>query len=136
MCSGECQQAYELVSKHLEIAIAERNELRKQLAQLPKYVDEYNFQPSGTTLTVNPQSRNVEKITRIRGYCQFGTNGPTLTLGERAIPVNIGEIDEEFGPDGILLKPGDKRTLTSDSGTAGIMWLELLGQEMGDQGVF
>lgn len=106
------------------------NTIKKQLRTLPKWVDEYLYQPSGTTLTVKPQSRNVEKITSICCYCQNGS--AYLILGDRTLPLSQGlTIMENLG---FLLKPDDKRTL--NQATAGILWLELFGEEMGDQGLF
>lgn len=127
MCQVEAEKL-KVLEGEVDRLHKDNSELIKQLKALPKYIDEYDSQPSGTTLNVPPKTRNIERITSIFAYAATGP--VTLTLGDRTIPLSVGltEIDNKS----FLLKYTDKRTLTT-GGAAGLLFLELMGEAMGDQ---
>lgn len=113
--------------------------IKSMQRDIPKIVDEYLYMQNATTLTLLPQSQNMEMITGIF-VVVTAPGGGTLTLpgryGNRVIPVNQGNTFFPVGTDnnGLLLNNGDARTLTQ--GTAGILGLELFGIEIPDKGTF
>jgi len=94
------------------------------LALFPAYVDEFGVQPNGTILTVQAQSRNVERITSILAVTS--TAGGQLTLGTRSIPLPIGV--SIFHGLSLILHFDDPRQLTQNS--AGYLYLELMGEQV------
>jgi hypothetical protein len=113
--------------------------IKKMQRDIPVIVDEYLYMQNATSLSLLPQSQNLEMITGIFVVCT-AAGGGTLTLpgryGLRTIPINQGNTFLPVGTDnnGLILNNGDARTLTQ--GTAGLLGLELFGVEIPDKGVF
>ena len=113
--------------------------IKSMQRDIPKVVDEYLYMANATTLTLLPQSQNLEMITGVLAIVT-AAGGGTLTLpgryGNRVIPLNQGNTFLAVGTEnnGLLLNNGDTRTLTQ--GTAGLLGLELFGVELPDKGVF
>jgi hypothetical protein len=101
-----------------------RRVLVQQLRTLPALVDEYLYLSSVSSLSLSPQSSNVEVIHAVLAYVQYGP--ATLTLGQRVIPLPSGlsTLDHKV----FLLKKDDVRTLVQAQ--AGQLSLELMGEEM------
>lgn len=113
--------------------------IKSMQRDIPKIVDEYLYMSNATTLTLLPQSQNLEMITGIFAVVT-AAGGGTLTLpgryGIRTIPLNQGNTFLAVGTDnnGMVLNNGDSRTLVQNS--AGILGLELFGVELPDKGFF
>jgi hypothetical protein len=105
----------------------------EQMRKIAPIVDEYQYAATDTKVTVHPQTHNLEKITCILAYVQYVSTTATLTLGDRTLPIPAGltKLDNV----GFLLRERDKRTLVSDSATAGIISLELFGEVLPEFGV-
>lgn len=101
--------------------------------QIPTYVDEKQYASGQTTLTIQRQSENLQRITTV--FCTISAaGGGTLTLNDRIIPLPQGNTVLRFGDPGLLLRAGDVRQLTQTA--SGAMGLELLGYETADRGIF
>ena len=101
--------------------------------QIPTYVDEKLYTSGQTTLTIQPQSENLQRITTI--FCTISAaGGGTITLNDRIIPVPQGNTIFHIGEPGLLLRANDVRQLTQTA--SGPMGLELIGYETADRGIF
>ena len=112
--------------------------IKKVQRDIPIYVDEYLYMQNATSLTLLPQSQNLELITAIFAVVS-APGGATLTLGGslgtvRTIPLPQGNSMLQLPNNGMLLNNGDKRQLVQ--GTAGLLGLELFGIELPDKGVW
>lgn len=109
--------------------------IKKSQREIPVIVDEYLYMQNSVSLTLLPQSQNLEMITGVFVVCT-AAGGGTLTLGRRTIPLNQGNTFLPLGTDnnGMILNNGDARTLIQNS--AGLLGLELFGVEMPDKGAY
>lgn len=107
--------------------------VKKLQRDIPVYVEEYLYAQGATTLTVQPQSQNLELITNVFAVVT-AAGGATLTIGDRTIPLPQGNTLLPLGRYGLLLNNGDTRTITQTA--AGLLGLELIGIELPDKGVF
>lgn len=115
--------------------------IKSMQRDIPKIVDEYLYMQNATTLTLLPQSQNLQMITGIFAVVT-ASGGGTLTLGpqgggkNRIIPLPQGNSFIAVGTatNGMLLNNFDTRLLTQTS--AGALGLELFGVELPDKGVF
>lgn len=112
--------------------------VKKMQRDIPIYVDEYLYMQNATTLTLLPQSQNLELITCVL-VVVTASGGGTLTLGghtgaTRTIPLAQGNSIFQLPNNGMLLNNTDVRQVTQ--GTAGLLGLELFGVELPDKGVF
>lgn len=112
--------------------------VKKLQRDIPIFVDEYLYMQNATTLTLLPQSQNLELITCIFAVVS-AAGGATLTLGgatktQRIIPLPQGNTLLRLGENGMLLNNGDTRQIVQ--GTAGALGLELFGLELPDKGAF
>lgn len=128
------------IMQHIETYTQRVEKLIQHLQlSIPKYVDEYLYGQGLTTLTVNPQSQNLEMILSIIAVVSTPAGG-TLTLGSggigtpRTIPLPMGVTTFNFTGSGMLLTNNDLRQITQAN--AGTIGLELLGVELVDKGVF
>ncbi len=114
------------------------NMIKKMQRDIPVFVDEYLYMQNATSLSLLPQSQNLELITGILAVVS-APGGATLTLGQggraRTIPLPQGNTFLAIGDThGMLLNNGDTRQVVQ--GTAGLLGLELFGLELPDKGVF
>lgn len=111
--------------------------VKKLQRDIPIFVDEYLYMQNSTSLTLLPQSQNMELITGIFAIVTAATGG-TLTLdgryGTRTIPLPQGNTFLTLSGNGMVLNNGDRRILTQT--TAGALALELFGVEIPDKGVW
>lgn len=112
--------------------------IKRLQRDIPIFVDEYLYMQNATTLTLQPQSQNLELITCVFAVVS-AAGGATLTLGgatktQRIIPLPQGNTLLRLGDNGMLLNNGDTRQITQ--GTAGLLGIELFGVELPDKGVF
>lgn len=112
--------------------------VKKMQRDIPLYVDEYLYMQNSTTLTLLPQSQNLELITCVL-VVVTASGGGTLTLGghtgaTRTIPLAQGNTLFQLPNNGMLLNNTDLRQVTQ--GSAGLLGLELFGVELPDKGVF
>ena len=112
--------------------------IKKMQREIPIFVDEYLFSQNATTLTVLPQSQNLECISSIFAVVT-APGGGTLTLGgssgqTRTIPLSQGNSHFYFGQYGMLLNNGDTRQITQTA--AGSLGLVLFGFELPDKGTW
>jgi hypothetical protein len=94
-------------------------------ARIPAYVFEMAYQPSATSVTCSPQTRNMERITGILAVVPSGSTG-TVILGQAIIPVVSG-LNNLTGI-GFLLNASDVRNLTITQ--AGTLALYLFGEQL------
>lgn len=107
--------------------------IKKLQRDIPIFVDESLYMQNSATLTLLPQSQNLELITTIIAIVT-SAGGATLTLGRRTFPLGQGNLVIQLPGNGMLLNNGDTRQLVQSS--AGLLGLELLGVELPDKGVF
>ena len=112
--------------------------VKKMQRDIPIYVDEYLYMQNATTLTLLPQSQNLELITCVL-VVVTASGGGTLTLGghtgaTRTIPLAQGNSIFQLPNNGMLLNNTDVRQVVQ--GSAGLLGLELFGIELPDKGVF
>lgn len=112
--------------------------IKKMQRDIPVYVDEYLYSQNSTTLTLLPQSQNLELITCVIAVVT-ASGGGTLTIGghtggTRTIPLPQGNSIFMMGEKGMLLNNTDLRQVTQ--GTAGLLGLEMFGIELPDKAVF
>lgn len=112
--------------------------IKKVQRDIPVFVDEYLYMQNATTLSVLPQSQNLELITAVLAVVT-APGGATLTLGGslgtvRTIPLVQGNTLFQLPGHGMLLNNGDARKIVQ--GTAGLLGLELFGAELPDKGVW
>ena len=109
--------------------------MKNMQRSIPIFVDEYLYMQNATTLTLLPQSQNMENITAIFAVVT-ASGGATLSIGSppRTIPLPQGNSFFLLGDYGMTLNNGDSRVLTQAS--AGLLGLELFGYEIPDKGPF
>jgi hypothetical protein len=95
---------------------------------IPIYVDERLYATGVTSLSLSPQSNNLEIITSIFATC---TSNATITLNDRTIAITTGNFS--LTNVGFLLRSNDTRIITQAS--AGVLSLELMGYELLDKGM-
>lgn len=127
MCTT-CQQFTGLVDQHIK----QLDQLSKKLkTEMVASVDESLYAQNATSITLQPQSYNLEEIhSLIAVVSQPG--GATLVLGARSFPLPQGTTFW-YGLK-FRITHADPRTLTAT--TAGTMSLELMGIEVPDKGPF
>lgn len=109
--------------------------MKNMQRSIPIYVDEYLYMQNATTLTLLPQSQNLENITAVFAIVT-ASGGATLTIGTPARTITLPQGNSFFplGNTGMILNNGDSRVLTQAS--AGLLGLELFGFEIPDKGPF
>lgn len=106
--------------------------IKKMQRDIPVYVDERLYMQNATTLTLLPQSQNLELITGLLAVVT-ASGGATLTLGDRTIPLAQGNTFFNLAGNGFLLNNGSTRQIVQT--VAGELGLELFGIELPDKGV-
>lgn len=98
-------------------------------------VDEYAISQSATTINLNSQSTNFERITNLVAYC--GPNAGRVTIGDRQIIIPAATCFTLAGVWRISatdVRRIESVTLTAGSvsgvGAAGLLFLELFGTEI------
>lgn len=127
MCE-HCEQNQQFQEKLINLV---KEELLKARAQTPRYLTNarlYLISATSLNFLAHQQTQSLIRVTTI--VVQTSSAG-TLTIAERTWPIN-GFTVLPLEPDGLLVKPEDNITLTQ--GSAGLLSLELLGQEMADRG--
>lgn len=96
-------------------------------ARIPAYVEEYGYAEIAGSLTVVPQTKQLERITCIIASVPSGATAH-LILGQRiSIPLVSG--NNILAPISILLQPSDPRSLQLDGGATGTLMLLLTGEQ-------
>jgi hypothetical protein len=96
-------------------------------ARIPAYVEEFGYAESAGSLTVNAQTKQLERITFILASVPSGATA-NLILGQRiTIPLVSG--NNILAPFSVLLQPSDPRSLQLDGGATGTLALLLTGEQ-------
>lgn len=115
----------------LTLASGSQTKMMRQLVrEFNAYVDEYQYLPTSASLVLQPQSRNLERITCLIAI--VSSTGGQLTLGTRVIPLPIGVT--VWSNVSFLLKYEDPRIIAQS--TSGVLALELMGIEIPEKGPF
>ena len=135
--------ANEWLFKRIEDAMEEHKDrlnklydqvISMQQGSIPKYLtQEYMFNPSSQSITVNRQTNNIILVRSV--IFQFTSQPATLTLGDKVwtftsvptTPVVWNEIQ-------LILRPSDPRVITQNA--AGQLSLLIMGEDLGDSGVY
>lgn len=89
-------------------------------------VDEYLPAQSGVTqISIPPQVQNPVIIETILAYSSAGT--ATLQIGDRLIPIPMGSL---VNMQGLQIIRNDARPSVLTTGTAGTLFLEIMGREI------
>jgi hypothetical protein len=132
MCR-ECSEAIKGFHKSIEANTRYLNmlydeacdEKRKRQISIIGDVDEKMFSQSSTSLTINPQTRNLVRVTA--AIFQLTSSG-TVTIGDRTYNLTAG-IYPWFGLHWIL-QADDKRVITQQN--PGFLSMELMGESLAD----
>lgn len=96
-------------------------------ARIPAYVEEFGYAEVAGSLTVVPQTKQLERITCIIASVPSGATA-NLILGQRiTIPLVSG--NNILSPISILLQPSDPRSLQLLGGATGTLALLLTGEQ-------
>ena len=129
-CSQELAQLGYTMQQHNEALYKLADGFKRHLqVTLPSDIDERSYVGSGTSITLNPQSRNKVRITSVMVQV---TSAAVLTIGDRVFTLAAGFYtwhDLKW-----ILGPGDVRTLVQT--TPGALSLELMGTNLVNTGVW
>jgi hypothetical protein len=125
-----CASTDALVTELIHEFIRTQSNMLEQFKKLPSTVDERSYLQSAASLTLQPQSRNLELITSMLAQV---TSGPaTLTIGDRVLPL----------PQGVTYWNGLSWFVTYEQvrsitqATVGVLSLELMGHEIPTRGAW
>ncbi len=121
------QQSINVIQAH---AGRQTQWIQSLINQVPKYVDEKSYQASASTITLQPQSQNLERITAMIAY--VSSTGAVLQVGTRYFPLPIGVT--YWNNLTWMLDSTDIRSLTQSA--QGQLSLELMGEEIPTKGPF
>lgn len=134
--SGEIAQLFHQFQRELiDNLDSQRKQLMEQYVKSYIDVDEYAISANLTSITINSQSTNYERITQVLAYC--GPNPGRVTLGDRQLIIPAGSLQSLAGVwrmaatdvrriESVLLTAG----AVSGAGAAGLLYLELFGTEI------